>query len=292
MRKHKVFYVWLLFMAFGWRSASLVFAAPVIFDLQHRRAADVAEPVREALGAEARVTAVKRSLVVDADPESLQIAAELIARLDQPLQMLRISVAQQQSGGGTQVYGGLSGEGSYGSTTVVVGRQRPPTRGGGTVIVGNDDYLRIDGQVTEYRGTYSAEHFVVTLEGSPARIEVGKRIPVTEQWITLARRYARVTESVRYESITSGFEVEPELSGDNLVHLSIRPYLSFQNPLHPCEVRFQDLTTRVKVSLGQWFDIGGAMISRDEVSRQILAAGANTTGEGGGVRIKVDLQPN
>jgi hypothetical protein len=175
---------------------------------------------------------------------------------------------------------------------VVIGRPDSPIHGGAAVILGDgDDRLRIGAQASSRHDSHSAEQFVVTLEGSPARINVGKRIPFTEQWLVLARRHVQVVESVRYESVDTGFEVEPELFGE-MVQLAIRPYMSFQDPRRPREIQFQELTTRVNVPLGQWFDLGGTMAGNDEVSREILEAAKRSGESVGSVRVRVELQAN
>jgi hypothetical protein len=272
--------------------AAPVLAETRVFDISHRRATEVAEAVRTVLGDNAKVTAVDRSLIINASPHELDAAGELIRRFDRPPRMLRVIVGQGRTQVDTETGVGASGRISSGDATVVIGRPDAPPHGGASVILGDGgDRLRLDAQSSSYRETRSVEQFVVTLERSPARISIGKRIPFTERWLELARRHAKVVESVHYESVDTGFEVAPELFG-NLVQLDIRPYMAFQDPLRPREIQFQELTTRVNVPLGQWFDLGGAMVSRDEVSREILGAGNRGGGGDGAVRVRVELQPN
>lgn len=262
-----------------------------IFELNHRHASEVAEAVRTVLGEGARVTAVDRSLVVNAGPRQLAAVAELIGQLDRPPKMLRIYVAQglAQAGQGAGV--DAAGRVSVGSSTVVIGRPDSPQRGGTSIFTGGENRLRIGAESFSHRESRNVEQFVVTLEGNPARISVGQRLPFTEHWLLLARRHAQLVESVRYESVDTGFEVQPELAGE-LVQLSIRPYLAFQDPRRPREIRFQELVTRVNVPLGQWFDLAGTMAGRDEVSREILGAGGQGVVETGSVRVRVELQPD
>jgi len=262
-----------------------------IFELSYRRAAEVAEIVRSVLGEDAKVTAVDRSLIVNAAPHELSAAAELIKRFDRPPRMLRVIVSQERTQADTGSRLGASGRVSSGAATVVIGRPDAPPRGGAAVILGDGgDRLRIAADAGSRRESYSAEQFVVTLEGSPARVSVGKRIPFAEQWLVLARRHARVVESVHYESVDTGFEVQPELYGE-MVQLAIRPYMAFQDQVRPYEIQFQELTTRVNVPLGQWFDLGGTMANQDEVSREILGTAKRSGESSGQVRVRVELQP-
>jgi type II secretory pathway component GspD/PulD (secretin) len=261
-----------------------------IFDLKYRRADDLVEVVRSVIDVNAKVAAVNRSLVVSASSQDISAVDELIRRFDHPLRMLRVTVGQDhaQVERGTSL--GASGQVSGGDATVVIGRPDVSARAGATVIVDGDDRLRVGANLSEYRQSRTAEQFIVTLEGSPALISVGKNIPFTERWLVLARRHAQIVENVRYQSIDTGFEVEPELSGD-VVQLKIRPFMAFHDPRQPLDIRFQELTTTVNVPLGQWLDLGRSVSGNDEVSREILAVGNITGKEYGSVRVRVELQP-
>lgn len=282
MRQHFGILAVLLLIASG------AVAETRIFNLEHRPAADVAETVRTVLGDDAMVTAAGHSLFVNATPSELTAVAELIGILDHPPAMLRISVAQNRDTVTDGTYINTSGSISIGSSTVVIGQPDPPPHAG---VHGEHERLRIGASSAHYRESRRAEQFIVTLEGRPARISVGRRIPFAERWLLLARRHAHVVETIRYESVDTGFEVQPELAGA-LVQLSIRPFMAFQDPYQPYEIQFQELTTTVRVPLGEWFDLGGTMTGRDEVSREILGGGNQTGAESGIVRVKVELQPN
>ena len=67
-----------------------VWAGTRLFDIKHRRAADVAATLQEALGSAARVVPIRDSLMVSASATDLALAADLIARLDRPARMLRV----------------------------------------------------------------------------------------------------------------------------------------------------------------------------------------------------------
>lgn len=269
-------------------SAVFARAESRIFHLQNRPAADIVETVRAVLGNDAKVVAADDRLLVNAAPDELSAVAELLGVIDRPPAMLRISVAQSHdvSMGGGQA--GASGSVSIGSSTVVIGRPDTPLRGR---RYDDRDHLRIGASSSHHQEYRRAEQFVVTLEGHPARISVGRRIPFTERWLLLAHHHAHVLETIRYESVDTGFEVLPDLLGAQ-VQLHIYPFMAFQDPQQPCEIRFQELTTTVRIPLGEWYDLGGTMAGRDEVSREILGGGIDEEGQGGLVRIKVELQSN
>lgn len=259
-----------------------------IFHLMHRPAADIVDTVRAALGNDARVSAADHSLFVNASPAELSVVAEVIGVLDRSPAMLRVSVDQQRhsatDGGDVAISGGVSA----GAGSIVTGRTDPSRHGW---IYGEHDGLQIGMSSSHSLEHRRAEQFLVTLEGRPARISVGRRIPFAERWLLLAHRHAHVVETLRYESVDTGFEVQPELVGDQ-VQMVVRPFMAFQDPQQPCEIVFHELSATARVPLGEWYDLGGTMAPHDEVSREILAGG-HKSGKGSGiVRIKVELQPN
>jgi len=265
-----------------------------VFDLQHRRAEEVATTLQDALGSAAKVVPVRHSLLVSAPSAELAMAAELIALLDRPARMLRVYVTQDQqdSYAGSAIGGSVAGR-SGDATIVVGGRPVPPPRGGATVVVGGEDGV-IAGTVNSGRRieSHRAEQFLVTLEGSPARISVGQRLPFNERWLVLARRHLQVVESTRYETVDTGFEVTPTLLPTDQVALTIQPFMAFVDPRNSQQVRFSNLSTQVTVPVNTWFDLAGTMSSHDEVSREILGAAQGQYGESGSVRVRVELQAN
>ncbi len=266
------------------------FAESRVFHLQHRAAADVADAVRSMLGEGSRVAASGHSLFVEASADDLGVAADLVGMLDRPLKMLRIEVRQERRDAAENVQLEAAGSGTIGSSTVLIGRPGPSPRRGAAVRWERDGRVQVGGSSTGIRENRQVSQFVATLEGSPAQISIGRRIPFTERWLLLARRHTHVIETVRYEAVDTGFEVRPELLG-GLVQLAIRPYMAFLDPQQPREIRFQELTTTVRIPLGEWFDLGGTMTGRDEISREILGV-AGSSGEGSAViRVKVELQP-
>ena len=61
---------------------------------------------------------------------------------------------------------------------------------------------------------------------------------------------------------------------------------------HSQQIRFSELAARVRIPVDTWFDLGGTMSSRDEVSREILGTARREGEEGGGIRVRVEPQPN
>ena len=275
-------------------SATTTLAETRIFDLKHRSAGGLALTVQDALGSEAKVVPVRYSLMVTAPAADVALAAELIARLDRPVRMLRVYVAQdqQESTSGSALGGGVAGR--SGDTAVILGG-RPETAargGGGVVLRGDHGMITASGSAGSRTESYRAEQFLVTSEGSPARISVGRQLPVTERWLVLARRHLQVQESTRYESVDTGFEVTPELLGTDRVELMIHPFMALVDRQRNHEIRFSELATKVVIPVDSWFDLAGTMSSQDEVSREILGIAGREGGGSGSVRVRVELQSN
>ncbi len=63
----------------------------------------------------------------------------------------------------------------------------------------------------------------------------------------------------------------------NQIELEITPHIARFNSQGFFD--FEELTTVVRVSLGNWVDIGGTMQSNDEISRKILRLTADIRAE-------------
>jgi hypothetical protein len=99
------------------------------------------------------------------------------------------------------------------------------------------------------------------------------------------QRYAEVVQSTEFHDITTGFAVIPHYSGDE-VEMEIMPRIAgiSSNGI----VDFEALSTRVRVKPGQWFDLGGTMQVRDEVSRAILDTRSDTASGSTSLMLRVD----
>ena len=237
------------------------------FTLRHRPAAELVEPLRDLLGPSARVAAFNETLVVVAPAADLALAADLVARFDQPRRMLRIHVDQDLARTGDA----LSIDGSA--------RVRLP---------GGPGRARLDATATERWHEQRVSQFLLVLNGEAARIAVGRSIPVTQRYLALCRRYGYLIETVEYHSVTTGFEVRPELLEEQ-VRLEMVPYMAFLADSQAREVVFQELATRVRVPLDRWYELGGHLADQDEVSRTILGAGEEKRQTRSTVRVLVEL---
>jgi hypothetical protein len=261
-----------------------------VFELQHLQARDIEATVRAVLDEQAKVVSYKNSLVVVASPDDLAVAAVLIERLDQPSQMLRISVDQGRDDSSWESQQAVAGR--LGNDTVIfrTGAPERPERGTADVTIhSGDSHVQLRAEESRSQETRRVSQFLMVMEGQAGRLSVGKAVPFTDRLVELSGRHGRVVTSTEYQRVDTGFYVFPELYGD-VVQLDIQPYMSFLDRSRPDEIIFQDLSTKVRVPVGEWFDLGGHMTTQDELSRAILSRGRADGRTDSNVKVKVDRQ--
>lgn len=233
-----------------------------IITLQHRFGQDLLSALQPLAGQGGVVSASGNHLFIDVPPERMAAIEQAIARLDIESRTYRIRV--DRSGSSHSSMGRLEAGGSVGGD-VRMQRSRPGLGRDGVTI-------EMDSRETSSH-TRGSE-YVSVLDGARAFIAVGQSVPFTEEWMIILRRYAHVQQTVQYHDITTGFSVLPRQIGQG-VELEVVPRVaSLRND---GVVEFQELTTTVRVVPGEWFNLGGTMQERDEVSRAILARGAGKT---------------
>lgn len=262
-----------------------------VYDLKHLQGHALEETVRNVLGEQAKVTSLRNQLIVVAETDQQRQVEDLVRRLDQPARMLRVSIDQTNSGSLGRTSVSAAGRIDTGNIMITTGQ---PDRERGNVDVrvrSGDDRLRVGARSETETVQQSVSQFIVVMDGDWGQISVGRRVPFTERLRVLCRRHHPVIiETIEYQVVDTGFEVLPQVYGDQ-VELDIRPYLSMQDHRHPERIVFQDLATRVRVPLGNWFDLGGHMSRQDDVSREILSLTKETRQNDGTIRVKVDPQP-
>lgn len=240
--------------------------------LQHRLARDLVPVIEPLVGPEGSVRAIDQHLLVTASPERLAQIESVIERLDVMRRNVRITVSHSRDAQMQQRGAAVSGTIRAGDVGVSV----PPEADGGVRLdVYGDDRLLYE----------SGSGFLTVLDGERTYIRSGQIVPFTEQWLIWTRRYAVVQQTTVFQEVSTGFAVTPRYSGE-FVELEITPRIAALNQAG--YIDFEALSTTVSVRPGEWFDLGGAMQGRDEVSRAILASGTRNTQRKSTLRIKVD----
>ncbi|CAG0993564.1 hypothetical protein MTYP_02416 [Methylophilaceae bacterium] len=240
--------------------------------LQYRFAQDILPVIEPMVGADGSVRAIDNHLMVTATPERLSQIEALISQLDVARRNLRITVSHAADVQSQQHGIGVQAGGRVGDVEV----QLP--RGARDGV-----HIDLDDRSAQY-GSANTE-FLTVMDGERAFIRVGQSVPYTQQWVALSRRYLRAQQTVEFRDITTGFAVRPRYIGDQ-VELEITPRIARLDQAG--FVDFEELGTVVRVSPGEWFDLGGSMQNRDEISREILSSGQSRESRISKLRIKVD----
>lgn len=257
-----------------------------IFELQHQSAQELAEIVRPLFGESVKITSHKNTLVVNASPSELADVAKVVASYDRPLKMLRVTVEQASLLKGKRQE--VNASGRYKDDSLTVGFSNRVTGENSSIQIQDDrGQLRIGAQDKDREERRVVSQFLTIVEGSPARISVGRAVPFTAEMRTYCQRHPLFVETVEYHHVDTGFEVLPELF-ENLVELEIRPFMAFLDQKRPNRIVFQELATQVRIPLGVWYELGGYMKAQDGLSREIMAAGSRSKEGDGSVRIRVD----
>jgi type II secretory pathway component GspD/PulD (secretin) len=127
--------------------------------------------------------------------------------------------------------------------------------------------------------------FLTVLDGERAFIRVGQSVPYTQQWVYLTSRYINIQQTIEFQDITTGFAVRPRYIGEQ-VELEITPRIARLNQTG--FIDFEELSTVVIVKPGEWFDLGGNMQNRDDVSREILSISRGGNRQKSNLKIRVD----
>lgn len=246
-----------------------------IITLQHRFADDILYLIQPLAGGEGAVTGMQNHIIVRASPETMAEIEQLIASLDVAQQNLKITVSHQKNIDTSLNGVGVSGRKRIGN--VEVRTNRYPRNA--------PDGVQIDTENNRTQTQSYSDQFMNVLDGQTAFIRVGHSVPFTQEWVTYARRYVQVERTTDFVEITTGFAVRPR-SIANQVELEITPRIARLN--QQGYIDFEELSTIVRVNKGQWFDLGGTMQQKDEVSRAILSKQNYKQTQDSSLSIKVD----
>ena len=240
--------------------------------LQHRFAQDLLPIVQPMVGGDGNASAIDNHLLIRAAPERMAAIEQVVATLDVSRKNVHITVSHDDISQSQRNRVGVTGRGRVGNVEV----QLPQ---------GARDGVRLDIDSGSNSASQQGSEFVTVLDGERAFIRVGQSVPFTQQWVQLTQRYPSVQQSTEFRDITTGFAVRPRYIGDQL-ELEITPRIARLN--NAGFIDFEELSTIVRVAPGQWFDLGGNMQSRDEVSRAILSQQQGADGRATRLMIKVN----
>ncbi|MES2501519.1 MAG: secretin N-terminal domain-containing protein [Pseudomonadota bacterium] len=249
-----------------------------IITLQHRFANDLLPTITPMVGLDGTATGIDNQLILRAQPERMREIEAIIEKLDATRVNRRITVSnslQQDSQSATTEASGtvILDTGRAGNVTISNTKRRQ-MNGGNIVIERNTSSTRQTGN-----------QFINVLDGERAFISSGQIVPFTQEWLTITRRYIQIDRVSDWREVTTGFAVRPRTIG-NLVEVEVTPRISSIN--QQGFIDFEELSTVVRLNLGEWLDIGGTMQNKDEISRKILGSQSISNSLNSRLLIKVD----
>ena len=260
-----------------------------VIPLKHRLADEVVPVVRPLLAPGESVSGMDSRLIVRATPRTFVQIERLLTEIDTPRRNLRISVRHAGESKRIQDSQGVSGDMRRGNTRIIVTNGTHSTGGVSVGHTGPDGNVKLHSErrITTTRDASSQD--LTVLDGGHAFLRVGESIPLVQPFLVLVGNRLGVVAGIQYYDVTTGFEVEPRILGEQ-VQLAVTPRLAFRSNQGTQTVNFQELRTVVTVKPGEWVDLGGAVESTNEVNRQILSTRRNTGSEDSRFLIRVDPQ--
>lgn len=244
-----------------------------IITLQHRFADDLLPTISPMVGLDGTATGIRNQLILRASPERMREIIVIVDQLDTARVNRKITINR--------------------STNQDIQNSRIEANGNiqvGRVTIGNTKQTRqntgnINIEQTTRTTQQSSSQFLNVVDGERAFIRVGQMIPFTQEWRTITRRYTQIERVTDWQEVSTGFAVRPRTIG-NQVELEVTPRIARLNAQG--YIDFDELSTTLRVQLGEWVDIGSTMQSHDDVSRKILGISSSYSNENNGLIIKVD----
>lgn len=248
-----------------------------IITLQHTFARDLLPIITPMVGQDGAASGMNNQLIIRANAERMREIEETIASLDVTRVNRKITVKSTNNLQTQQERAEATGAVKVGKVTVGNDRRQSNSS------VPNSG--RVDVERSSSNTSQNSNQFISVLDGERAFIKVGQIVPFTQEWVLITRRYIQIDKTVDWREITTGFAVRPRAIGKQ-VELEITPRIAKLNSQG--YVDFEELTTILRVNLGDWVDIGGTMQSNDNVSRKILGIQNTASQQKSNLVIKVE----
>lgn len=223
-----------------------------VIQLTSRPLEEILPVIRPLIGTDGTATGMGNSLVLKAAPEHVREIRKLLLEIDHPPRRLLITVNKQ--GNSTRASSGYSasadiragdGQISINSPGHTVGETRARVR----IHDSNKQRTRTSGQKVQ------------ALEGRPAFIAGGSRIPVHAVERYTEHGHLHEQHIIRMHDASSGFYVVPRVSGD---HVTLEIHQRDDRPgMRHGVTNTQSTDTVVRGRLGEWISLGGINTTRN-----------------------------
>jgi type II secretory pathway component GspD/PulD (secretin) len=259
-----------------------------IIQLKHRDADDVLPALLPLLDRDGRISGRQYQLFVRTSDRNFTEIERVLKEIDTPLRNLRITVRHSGSRNTTASELEVSAERRLGTNSRIVLTPTTPARGGLVVRrEGADGSVQLQTQQHSVVRSQDDSQFISVVEGRRAYIAVGVALPQVQAFLVLAGNRLTLVSGVTYHNVSTGFEVLPRMSGDE-VDLEITPRVAFFGDRGSQTVTFSELSTHVRVKTGEWVDLGDVLSNANQVGRTILGTTANQSQARSSFQVRVD----
>ena len=248
-----------------------------IFTLQHHFASDLLPIISPMVGADGVATGTNNQLIIRAQPERMREIEQMVSQMDTARINRKITVNTSNNVQSQQERVEANGNVKVGKVTVSNDRRATNNR--------RPNSGRVEVENSTSNTNQNTNQFINVLDGERAFIRVGQIVPFTQEWVTITRRYVQVERITDWREISTGFAVRPRTVG-NTVELEITPRIAKLNGQG--FIDFEELTTTVRTTLGNWVDLGSTMQTNDDVSRKILGLQSTNSRQNSSMKVKVD----
>jgi hypothetical protein len=240
--------LFMLTLLLGIAGISPVFADyPIeVIELHSRSYEEILPVIQPFVGRGGTVTGMGNKLVIKAAPERVSEIKRLLVDLDRPPKRLQITVGKGEDRA-------RSSSGYRASADIKAGNSQISINSPGFPVDSSRAHVRLhDRSLTTAQ---SSQQFVQAMEGQPAWISSGLRVPLqtTERYYGGGIPYQRSTTQLH--DVTRGFYVVPRVRGDT-VTLEIAQHDDKPGRRHGI-IDTQRIDTVVHGRLGEWIDLGG-----------------------------------
>jgi len=248
-----------------------------VIELYSRSYEEMLPVIRPFVGSDGTVTGMGSRLVIKAAPARVSEIKRLLADLDRPPKRLRITVGNGEDRA-------RSSSGYRASADLKAGNSQISINSPGIPVDSSRAHVRLHDRSSTT--SQSSQQFVQALEGQPAYISSGLRVPLqtTERYYGGGIPYQRSTTQLH--DVTQGFYVVPRVNGDS-VTLEIAQHDDKPGRRHGV-IDTQRIDTVVHGRLGEWINLGGLDTTQTDHQGGIGRSVNSRDGQLQGIQVKVD----
>jgi len=213
----------------------------VVIPLKYRTAEDAVTLLKPFMHPDGVISGTGYTLVIRSTAQNITDLKEILADFDTEQKRLQISVSYDRQFVLQDMQVGVHGKITNGK------------------LSGQANVLQ-----TRSRQDIAGVQRIQVLQGQWANIQAGKKFPISQRH---TNPDGTVTETIRYEQVSTGFQVFPQIAGKTAI-LKIRPFHSDLSHQGSGQIKSQSLETTVSAPLGKWVELGGII--------QQLESGANS----------------